>query len=242
MLKALLLVMLVQGPVLAQSFKTDQLRYSRVRDAQVHAHDQWQQLFAQKELAFPPNQLYIRAFKYEKLLEVWVKDNGDWTLLKAFDICRTSGKLGPKRKEGDLQIPEGFYHINYFNPSSSYHLSLKVNYPNASDKILSHQTSPGGDIFIHGKCVTIGCLPMTDDGIKSIYWLCVLARSAGQARIPISIFPCKLTDENIRLLKMLYNDKRIAFWENLKVGYDYFVEHGSLPIVSVDATGRYVFR
>ena len=101
-------------------------------------------------------------------MEVWIKEASKdyYVLLNTYDFCTTSGTLGPKRKEGDLQIPEGIYTINHFNPQSNFYLSLGINYPNASDKILSDPVHPGGDIYLHGNCVTIGCIPLTDDKIK----------------------------------------------------------------------------
>lgn len=225
-------------------FADEQLRFTRVREAKALADPAWRTIFKEKGVAFPPSQLYLRAFKHEKELEIWAKDSSVWVLIKTFDICKVSGVPGPKRKEGDRQVPEGFYHISAFNPNSDYYLSLKINYPNASDEVLSDKLKPGGDIFIHGKCVTIGCLPMTDGGIKMIYWLCVLSRSEGQDRIPVSIFPCRLTWSNLDALSAIYfnNPALAAFWRNLKEGYDYFETRKQLPSVSVDADGRYEFR
>lgn len=96
-------------------------------------------------------------------MDIYAKKREDSTYKKliTYKICAKSGHLGPKRRQGDRQVPEGFYHINHFNPNSNYHLSLMINYPNASDKIKSQAPNPGGNICIHGSCVTIGCLPMT---------------------------------------------------------------------------------
>lgn len=240
-----LLSVLVFSPSLIPSpdFVTDQLRYDRVREAKTYADSKWRDLFRENSMVFPPRELYIRAFKYEKEFEIWVKDSA-WKLAKTFSICKLSGTLGPKRKQGDGQVPEGFYHISDFNPSSNYYLSLKVNYPNASDQVLSDKERPGGDIFVHGKCVTIGCLPMTDSGIKMIYWLCVLSRNEGQLRIPISIFPCRMTDDTFNVLRMLHfqHPALVSFWENLKEGFDYFETKKELPTVSIDVDGNYEFR
>src|SRR5690606_11025729 len=103
------------------------------------------------------------------------KNGEKFTLVKTYPVCSSSGLPGPKRKKGDRQTPEGFYHIDRFNPQSAFHLSLGINYPNSSDKILGH-SDPGGDIFIHGSCVTIGCVPLTDDLIKEVYVLAVEAK------------------------------------------------------------------
>jgi murein L,D-transpeptidase YafK len=111
-------------------------------------------------------QIAIIAYKMENRLEVWAgNSNQNFLKIKEFEICASSGKPGPKRKQGDWQVPEGFYFIKRFNPVSSYHLSLEVSYPNASDRILAKSNNLGGDIMIHGACITIGCLPMTNEGI-----------------------------------------------------------------------------
>jgi murein L,D-transpeptidase YafK len=92
--------------------------------------------------------MYVRSFKYDSQLEVWVRSNNSeqFKLFKTYRVCAMAGSLGPKRMEGDYQVPEGFYYINEFNPKSSYHLSLGINYPNASDKVLSDISRPGGEI------------------------------------------------------------------------------------------------
>ena len=153
-----------------------------------------------------------------------------------------SGILGPKRKEGDLQVPEGFYYVNGFNPNSQYHLSLKINYPNASDKILSDKKTPGGEIFIHGKCVSIGCVPLTDEKINELYILAVEATNNGQSKIPVYIFPFKMSDETMTLMEMLLDDEKlISFWKNLKEGYVKFIENNMEITVKVDAKGKYLY-
>ncbi|WGU69538.1 L,D-transpeptidase family protein [Capnocytophaga canimorsus] len=136
----------------------------------------------------------------------------------SYPICSRSGKLGPKRKQGDGQVPEGFYHIDRFNPSSNFYLSLGLNYPNLSDKRKSKVHDLGGDIFIHGACVTVGCLPMTDNYIKEIYLLATYARNNGQNKIPVYLFPFKMTDKNMQIYKgkYKYNEELISFWNNLK--------------------------
>lgn len=101
-------------------------------------------------------------------------------LIKDYQICSLSGELGPKRQQGDLQVPEGFYWIDRFNPASNFYLSLGINYPNQFDRILGKSGELGGDIFIHGGCVTIGCIPITDDKIKELYLIAVEAKSNGQ--------------------------------------------------------------
>ena len=95
-----------------------------------------------------------------------------------------SGTTGPKRLQGDFQVPEGFYHINEFNPNSNYHLSMGLNYPNSSDRILSDSLRPGGEIYIHGSCVSVGCIPLNDDEIEELY---LIASYGGFSAVALSI-------------------------------------------------------
>ncbi|MDR1935412.1 MAG: hypothetical protein LBS49_07510, partial [Candidatus Accumulibacter sp.] len=153
------------------------------------------------------------------------------------------GKPGPKRRLGDKQVPEGFYHIDRFNPDSDYLLSLGINYPNAADKIKSGNRNPGGDIFIHGACVSVGCLPMTDDKIREIYLYAVYAKNSGQDRIPVYIFPFRMTDANMKshAAKNAGNPALIRFWKNLKKGYDRFSGNKQALKAGVDENGDYAF-
>jgi murein L,D-transpeptidase YafK len=162
-------------------------------------------------------------------------------LLRIYDFCSTSGTLGPKRREGDLQIPEGIYYINHFNPLSNFHLSLGINYPNASDKILSNKQHPGGAIYIHGNCVTIGCIPITDDKIKELYILAVDARNNGQTKIPVHIFPSALNTPGWNSLQQEFKQEpqRLKFWENLKPIYQDFEAHKVMKTVKVNSKGEY---
>jgi murein L,D-transpeptidase YafK len=118
---------------------------------------------------------------------------------------------------------------------------LRVSYPNASDKIIG-KANLGGDIMIHGNCVSIGCVPITDTYIKELYILAVEAKNGGQANIPVHIFPNRLDKKGMEFLNQKYPDNSLlSFWTNLKVGYDYFEENKQLPKIDVDKTGKYVF-
>ena len=156
-------------------------------DALKRKGDTLQKQFAAKGLKWPARYVYIRSFKYDSQLEVWVKNTQKepFQLFKTYRVCAMAGTLGPKRMEGDYQVPEGFYYINEFNPRSTYHLSLGLNYPNPSDRILSDAFKPGGDIYIHGSCVTVGCIPVTDPQIEEIYILAAYAKDQGQDFIPV---------------------------------------------------------
>jgi murein L,D-transpeptidase YafK len=166
------------------------MRFERVRQASQLKEASLRQSFAQRKLGYPPAGLLIRAFKRERLLQVWVSDRAGsaFSLAREYRFCATSGSLGPKRRGGDGQIPEGFYTVDRFNPVSNFHLSLGVNYPNSSDRILGVRGKLGGDIFIHGGCATIGCIPITDDGIRELYLLAIDAKSSG-ADIQVHMFP-----------------------------------------------------
>ncbi len=223
-----------------QSFKLQQLQFERVK----LAYDlKWASL--QKELqqaGFKENfELLITAYKAEGKLEIWVKnkDKQKFSLFKTYDFCAHSGKLGPKAVEGDLQTPEGFYKINVFNPMSSYHLSLGVDYPNEVDKVRTGKDrKTGGDIYIHGDCVTVGCIPLTDDKIKEVYILAVEARNSGQLEIPVYIFPFRMTKSNFESYAKQY-PQQIPFWNALQPGFDYFDKNKKIAKVT-QTGGKYV--
>jgi len=185
--------------------------------------------------------ILLRAFKFEEDLEVWAKNKEDSTykLITTYKFCENVGQLGPKRKEGDMQIPEGFYQISKFNATSAYFLSLKVNYPNASDSFLADRFTPGGMIFIHGGCSTVGCIPITDEWIKELYVFCLEASGHDQYDIPVHMFPARLTEENMELLAKQFDSELVSFWKQLQKGYDIFEESRELPRVVVSPKGEY---
>ena len=230
-----------------KNFYDQQKQYSRVRQS-IEQKEQWiKNLFDSKGLNLSNSEIFIRVLKANRLVELWAKNKASETYqqIKSYQICSLPGKEGPKRRQGDLQIPEGFYHIDRFNPVSNFYLSLGINYPNESDRVLGARGNLGGDIFIHGNCVTIGCVPITDDKIKELYLICVIARSNGQKEIPVHIFPTKLSGLDYEALKVNNrgNRKLLDFWENLQVGYQYFEANNKLPEVVVNqATGSYIFN
>jgi murein L,D-transpeptidase YafK len=236
---ALLFLVMIQQ----LSFKQAQLQHSRVKLAYQEKESTVKNYFIKRNLNNQGSQLYVRAFKKEMKLEVWVRSQQRQTfeLLHVYDFCALSGTPGPKRKKGDLQVPEGIYYIQHFNPLSNFHLSLGINYPNKSDQILGDKNSPGSDIYIHGNCVTIGCIPITDDKIKELYILAVEARENGQTKIPVHIFPTRLDETAMTSLRseFLSQPDLIAFWENLEPIYTDFEKTRVLKPVSVDAKGRY---
>lgn len=187
--------------------------------------------------------IYIRIFKKDKLIELWGKNISDenYKLITTFDVCRNSGTLGPKRKQRDRQVPEGFYQISVYNPWSNYYLSMLINYPNKSDRILGNKQALGGNICIHGACVTIGCIPITDEYIKELYIYCIEAKNNGQENIPVTIFPTKMTSDNVSTITQKYspNAETKALWDELKQAYDYFNSKKVLPNISFLNTGRH---
>ena len=225
------------------SFKQNQLTYSRVRQAFQEKEAGVDAILQENRIDKNKLKIYLRSFKEEKEIELWVKNENEdnYALIKTYKVCKTSGSIGPKRKQGDLQIPEGFYHINRFNPNSNFYLSLGINYPNKSDRILGVKGNLGGDIFIHGACVTIGCLPITDDQIKELYIFCVEARNNDQTTIPVTIFPSRLSDSEFKRLTDLYNadPDKIGLWTDLKKGYDIFNQTKELPSIDFLSSGRH---
>lgn len=181
--------------------------------------------------------IVIRAYKKEAELEVWkMKKDGQYTLLKTFPMCRWSGQLGPKVREGDRQVPEGFYAITpgQMNPNSNYYLSFNVGYPNQLDRALGHT---GGMIMVHGACSSAGCFSMTDNQIAEIYAIAREAFGGGQRAIQMQSYPFRMTAENLAKHRL---DPNMAFWKQLKTGSDHFEVAKREPAVGVCGK-RYVF-
>lgn len=212
----------------------------RVAAARVRVEAELRATFKRAGAAYPPTALFIRAFKREGQLEMWAPGaDGKFINVSAYRILAASGVAGPKRMEGDGQVPEGFYEIERFNPKSLFHLSLGINYPNAADRILSDPQRPGGDIFIHGKDATIGCLPMGDNMIEQIY---LAATDTVKKPVVVHIFPARMSGK----AWIPWRDELVAkapalgaFWAQLQPAYDYFEKHRTLPKITVAADGAY---
>jgi murein L,D-transpeptidase YafK len=222
-----------------------QRSFPRISEALKRKQDTLMKQFEEKRLTWPARYIYIRSFKYDSQIEVWVKQqmNEKFKLFKTYRVCALAGSLGPKRMAGDYQVPEGFYYINEFNPKSNYHLSLGLNYPNASDKILSDSLMPGGDIYIHGSCVTTGCIPVNNEQIEELYILAAHARNQGQDFIPVHIFPIRFdnprSSEYLRKYVKDFPEYRFLA-DELKHAYQYFDKTRNLPVIMVTKKGDYI--
>jgi len=227
------------------SFVDYQKSFQKVSDIFKRKEDTLKKQFAARNLKWPAKYIYVRSFKYDSELEVWVKNTQEeeYKLFKTYKVCALAGTLGPKRIEGDYQVPEGFYYINEFKPNSNYHLSLGLNYPNAADRILADSSQPGGDIYIHGSCVTTGCIPITNPQIEELYIITSHARGMGEDFIPVHIYPVRFTNPKSMayLDKVMKDDPELkSFEKSIKQVYDYFEVTRQLPIVGVNTKGEYV--
>lgn len=227
------------------SFIDYQKTFARPDESFRRKEDTLQKQFEAKKLRWPAKYIYIRSFKYDSQMEVWVKDkmNDPFELFKTYKVCALAGTLGPKRMEGDYQVPEGFYYINEFNPNSSYYLSLGLNYPNESDKLLSDLYRPGGAIYIHGSCVTVGCIPITDQQIDELYILAAHAKSEGQDYIPVHIFPVRFNvPRSVGYLENLTKDDPSLkqFAGRMEDAFNYFEKFKQLPVILIGEKGDYI--
>ncbi|WP_350335429.1 murein L,D-transpeptidase family protein [Coralliovum pocilloporae] len=186
----------------------------------------------------PEDPILLRIFKEESQLEVWKeKDDGTYGLMKTYDICKWSGKVGPKFKEGDRQAPEGFYTVTpaQMNPNSSYYLSFNMGFPNKFDR--SHGRT-GSHLMVHGACSSRGCYAMTDEQIGEIYALAREAFKGGQKGFQIQAYPFRMTPEN---LARYADNEHLDFWRMLKRGHDHFELTKQVPKVDV-CDRRYIFN
>ena len=181
--------------------------------------------------------IMVRIYKEESELEVWKqKGDGSFALLKTYPICAWSGKLGPKRKEGDRQAPEGFYSVTpgHLNPKSNYHLAFDMGYPNAYDRA---NGSTGQNLMVHGSCNSSGCYAMDNWQMEELYALARHAFQGGQRAIQFQALPFRMTPKNMARHK---NSEHYAFWKMLKEGTDRF-ELTKKPVAVATCEKRYVF-
>jgi len=181
--------------------------------------------------------IVIRSFKKESEMEIWKRgSDGKYALLKTYPICRWSGQLGPKIREGDRQAPEGFYSVTpaQMNPNSSFYLSFDTGYPNAYDR--AHGRT-GSHLMVHGSCSSRGCFAMTDEAIAEVYAIAREAFAGGQRTFQFQSYPFRMTPKNLAQHRL---DPNMPFWKNLKEGYDYFEVMREEPKVAVCGR-RYTF-
>jgi len=239
MLSAMLLSMRA-----GSSFREEQMKYPRVRNAFAEKASTVKRVLRASGVDPDSYDIYIRGFKQEGVLEVWARNRGGGKYLRvaAYPFCATAGTVGPKRRQGDNQIPEGLYELSGFNPNSNYLLSLKVSYPNEADRRREGDFNLGGQIFIHGGCQTIGCIPITDDRIKELYIMAVQAKNSGQQKIRIDIFPNRLSLQQYdKLRRLARTGELVRFWGNLRTCITYFQRYRKPPDFSVDASGHYIY-
>jgi murein L,D-transpeptidase YafK len=216
----------------------------RVRAARLHQEAAVRRLFRAAGATYTGPVLIV-AFKRERRLELWgySAQRRRYVEIVSYPVLGTSGTLGPKRRAWDHQIPEGFYRVTALNPSSLYHLSLRLDYPNASDRVLGYRSDPGDDIYIHGDRVSDGCIPIGDRAIEQLYLAVLDSRAAGH-QVPVEIFPCRFSDPGCRALLRSEEHERpelTAFWTNLEAGFDVLVRSGTPAVVSVGGSGRYIY-
>jgi len=179
--------------------------------------------------------VFLRIFKLESELEIWMEKDGRYQLFATYPICLWSGRLGPKLQEGDRQAPEGFYAVtkDELNPNSRWHRSFSLGFPNEFDRA---QGRTGSFIMVHGGCQSIGCFAMTNDVVDEIWRLVTAALDQGQPAFNVQVFPFRMTERNLAERK---SDQWRGFWADLKKGYDAFERTHVPPVVSV-CDGRYV--
>ena len=179
--------------------------------------------------------IFLRIFKLESELEIWMEQDGRYQLFATYPICLWSGRLGPKLAEGDRQAPEGFYSVtkDELNPNSRWHRSFSLGFPNAYDRALGRT---GSFIMVHGGCQSVGCFAMTNNVVDEIWKLVTAALDKGQPAFNVQVFPFRMTEQNLAARK---GNKWIGFWTDLKKGYDAFETTRVPPFVTV-CDNRYV--
>ena len=185
------------------------------------ARARWQPFFQKAGVDYPPSELVMLGLKAEKRLEIYARSNGQWKWVRSLPVVKDSGTIGPKLREGDRQVPEGFYALESLNPNSSYHLSLRVGYPNADDKTIGAregrtENELGGDIMIHGGAASIGCLAMGDEAAEDLF---VLAAEVGRENVRIVLSPL-----DFRVAKLPIGAKRPAWVEARYAELEKFVK------------------
>ncbi len=222
-----------RGALLAVLLALPAAAADRVASARARRLPELEALVARAGLGWPVDEAYLRVFKEEREVELWAARAGEpMVRLLTVPICAASGELGPKRREGDLQVPEGLYEVTQYHPTSAYHLALKLSYPNASDRVRSDARAPGGLIYLHGSCASIGCIAIEDGPVELVY---LLALEARRKPVPIDVFPFRLTAARVAA-----GGPHRGLWAELLPVYEAFQARHRRPRVVVDArTGAY---
>jgi len=212
----------------------------RVAAARARSEATVRALFAQAGVKYPAQRIFLRGLKREGELELWAANRqAPFKLISTYAVAALSGRPGPKRTQGDRQVPEGFYEVDRFNPVSNFHLSLGLNYPNAADRLLGHPELPGADIFIHGNALSIGCLAMGDDRVEEIY----LAAIDSRARpIHVHLYPARMNASDWLEWRLEQTQNRpdlTAFWDELRPAWDIFETQKEIPKITIQKDGRY---
>ena len=227
----------VKGQLSSSADESDRVAVARQRHGAAI-----QEKFRAAGVAYPGG-VFLRWLKREAVLELWAQDaEPRFRLVSSYPILASSGEPGPKRREGDSQVPEGFYEIDRFNPASAFHLSLGLNYPNAADRVLSDHEQPGSDIFIHGGNASIGCAPVGDEAVEEVYLAALDARAHGQARIEVHIFPGRMAGaewEHFAANEIARRPELAASWVQLQPAFEFFEHRHRLPSITVAGDGRY---
>jgi murein L,D-transpeptidase YafK len=187
-------------------------------------------------VTYPPRELFLRGFKAEQILEAWARsDDGPFRLVATWPVLAASGLPGPKRMEGDLQVPEGCYQVVDRNPKSLFHLSLGLDYPNASDRVRSDPGKPGFDIYLHGGNQSVGCMAIGDERVEELY---LLAADVRLKDVAVHLFPTRMQGAPWDSMRTTY-PQHAAFWAELQPIYETFERTRLLPKVTIDPSGAY---
>ncbi len=222
-------VLLISGVPEISTAKQEVLSSDRSRAATRQARTRLEGSLAARGFVWG-SPLFLRVFKDQATIEVWLQKNqAEFELFRSYPICYFSGGLGPKEKVGDRMAPEGFYVLraSSFNPFSAYHLSMNIGFPNLYDR---RRGRSGSHLMIHGDCVSVGCLAMTDAGIEDIYSMVEAAILNGQTEVPLHIFPFHLT---LTALLRHFRFSANSFWWELRAGYLHFEKHRRPPHIEV---------
>jgi murein L,D-transpeptidase YafK len=215
------------------------LAMDREAEARTLALPQLQSRFRAAGLTYPPRSVFLRVYKFERILELWARNDekSPYRLVHEYPILAASGHAGPKLREGDEQVPEGVYRVVFFNPQSLYYLSLRLNYPNSSDLVRADRQHPGSDIYIHGNSVSIGCVAIGDEGISEVY----TAAHDASGPITVFLFPAKFTTKNLEQLTA-GQPEFTGFWQQLTAIDQFITTKQRPPTVRVTPEGDYVLE